>query len=397
MTAEDLEIEFIKLSAYEKNHYLMLNDKMDRILDLNSKYIELAEVKDKSLKTYIDSRFLEMKNMLDNIVREQSVCKGIMVDINKYNCELYELIVKHNELQKENVYMIKKQIANILNDIKTARDAIDYGFAKTVTNEENEKNIDNITKNIVNVTNILEKVLMKYETMMSELENGFKNTVSYEESEKNVAVITNHIVDVTNILGKMIEQYDLMMKTLDKGFESAVTNQSSQENFEIISANIEKAKLELGEVTQKDALQLRQELSDVLNQVNAQIKLFKRQSYIKHLYHNPVERKALVESFNKVMEDENIKERFNELIKGLDEESISTVVRIMKRMQMISDGNMELQDIYTKEELVELEKVKDEFTSKIIKIDNDLYYYDGFYLPVNQFDSSVFYSKYGIN
>ena len=41
--------------------------------------------------------------------------------------------------------------------------------------------------------------------------------------------------------------------------------------------------------------------------------------------------------------------------------------------------------------------MNDEFSSKIVKLNDNLYYYNGYYLPVNQFDSSVFYSKYAID
>ena len=41
--------------------------------------------------------------------------------------------------------------------------------------------------------------------------------------------------------------------------------------------------------------------------------------------------------------------------------------------------------------------MNDEFKSKIVKLNDNLYYYNGYYLPVNQFDSSVFYSKYAID
>ena len=125
--------------------------------------------------------------------------------------------------------------------------------------------------------------------------------------------------------------------------------------------------------------------------------LFKRQSYLRKLYFHPGEREALAKLFSDAMNREDSAQRFSALISGLDNESRNTVSDIIHRMGMIADGNKSLQDVYTQREQEEFVRMNDEFSSKIVKLNDNLYYYNGYYLPVNQFDSSVFFTRYGID
>ena len=133
------------------------------------------------------------------------------------------------------------------------------------------------------------------------------------------------------------------------------------------------------------------------NTIRREMNLFKRQSYLRKLYFHPGEREALAKLFSDAMNREDSAQRFSALISGLDNESRNTVFDIIHRMGMIADGNKSLQDVYTQREQEEFVRMNDEFSSKIVKLNDNLYYYNGYYLPVNQFDSSVFYSKYAID
>lgn len=133
------------------------------------------------------------------------------------------------------------------------------------------------------------------------------------------------------------------------------------------------------------------------NTIRREMNLFKRQSYLRKLHFHPGEREALAKLFSDAMNREDSAQRFSALISGLDNESRNTVSDIIHRMGMIADGNKSLQDVYTQREQEEFVRMNDEFSSKIVKLNDNLYYYNGYYLPVNQFDSSVFYSKYAID
>ena len=133
------------------------------------------------------------------------------------------------------------------------------------------------------------------------------------------------------------------------------------------------------------------------NTIRREMNLFKRQSYLRRLYFHPGEREALAKLFSDAMSREDSAQRFSALISGLDNESRNTVSDIIHRMGMIADGNKSMQDVYTQREQEEFVRMNDEFSSKIVKLNDNLYYYNGYYLPVNQFDSSVFFSRYGID
>ena len=133
------------------------------------------------------------------------------------------------------------------------------------------------------------------------------------------------------------------------------------------------------------------------NTIRREMNLFKRQSYLRKLYFHPGEREALAKLFSDAMNREDSAQRFSALISGLDNESKNTVSDIIHRMGMIADGNKSLQDVYTQREQEEFVRMNDEFSSKIVKLNDNLYYYNGYYLPVNQFDSSVFFTRYGID
>ena len=133
------------------------------------------------------------------------------------------------------------------------------------------------------------------------------------------------------------------------------------------------------------------------NTIRREMNLFKRQSYLRKLYFHPGEREALAKLFSDAMNREDSAQRFSALISGLDNESRNTVSDIIHRMGMIADGNKSLQDVYTQHEQEEFVRMNDEFSSKIVKLNDNLYYYNGYYLPVNQFDSSVFFTRYGID
>ena len=133
------------------------------------------------------------------------------------------------------------------------------------------------------------------------------------------------------------------------------------------------------------------------NTIRREMNLFKRQSYLRKLYFHPGEREALAKLFSDAMNREDSAQRFSALISGLDNESRNTVSDIIHRMGMIADGNKSLQDVYTQREQEEFVRMNDEFSSKIVKLNDNLYYYNGYYLPVNQFDSRVFFTRYGID
>lgn len=115
-------------------------------------------------------------------------------------------------------------------------------------------------------------------------------------------------------------------------------------------------------------------------------------------YVHKFEKNIIMKAFGDIKRDEAFEQKFLKLTKNLDKESIDTLVRIFNRIEKIywAPENVHL-DLYTQEEKKKLRELKENFTDKIMKISSGLYYYDGYYLPANQFEDSVFYYKHGID
>lgn len=122
----------------------------------------------------------------------------------------------------------------------------------------------------------------------------------------------------------------------------------------------------------------------------------KRYLQRKVLYNNDHERKVIT-SFYDYYNRDDFKDKFLALVKNLDAESIKTIVRILKRQQMIKGTEGEKLDILTTEEQDKRIKIKEEFDFGRLKICDDLYCYNNYFLPVNHFEVSVFIDKHGID
>lgn len=137
--------------------------------------------------------------------------------------------------------------------------------------------------------------------------------------------------------------------------------------------------------------------TEQLKAILAEVRYCHRNIKPRPIYMNLTERAALADSFGQIMQDGAVfEQKFQALIRGLDAESRGTVIRILTRMHRILDHNAKGLDLYTEQEKEDLLKLHEEFEAKILKISDSMFCYDKYLLPVNQFDSSVFYSRYGM-
>ena len=228
------------------------------------------------------------------------------------------------------------------------------------------------------------------------IENGISEN---NKHAGEIRALNNSLsVDIKSLSDSVTAGFDKTSKT---GEYADILNGLSADN-ESISADIKSLSDSVTAGFDKTSKtgEYAQSLLDAENTANTirrEMNLFKRQSYLRKLYFHPGEREALAKLFSDAMNREDSAQRFSALISGLDNESRNTVSDIIHRMGMIADGNKSLQDVYTQREQEEFVRMNDEFSSKIVKLNDNLYYYNGYYLPVNQFDSSVFFTRYGID
>ena len=280
-------------------------------------------------------------------------------------------------------------------DIKSLSDSVTAGFDKASKTGEYVSVFDSLSADN-------ESISADIKSLSDSVTAGFDKTSKtgeYADTLNGLSADNESIsADIKSLSDSVTAGFDKTSKT---GEYVSVLDGLSADN-ESISADIKSLSDSVTAGFDKTSKtgEYAQSLLDAENTANTirrEMNLFKRQSYLRKLYFHPGEREALAKLFSDAMNREDSAQRFSALISGLDNESRNTVSDIIHRMGMIADGNKSLQDVYTQREQEEFVRMNDEFSSKIVKLNDNLYYYNGYYLPVNQFDSSVFFTRYGID
>ena len=280
-------------------------------------------------------------------------------------------------------------------ELKSLSDSVAAGFDKTSKTGEYTDALNGLSSDNESLSDDIK-------SLSDSVPAGFDKTSKtgeYADALNGLSADNESLLDdIKSLSDSVAEGFDKTSKT---GEYADALNGLSTDN-ESISADIKSLSDSVAAGFDKTSKtgEYAQSLLDAENTANTirrEMNLFKRQSYLRKLYFHPGEREALAKLFSDAMNREDSAQRFSALISGLDNESRNTVSDIIHRMGMIADGNKSLQDVYTQREQEEFVRMNDEFSSKIVKLNDNLYYYNGYYLPVNQFDSSVFYSKYAID
>ena len=294
-------------------------------------------------------------------------------------------------------------------EIKSLSDSVAAGFDKTSKTGEYADALNGLSADN-------ESISAEIKSLSDSVTAGFDKTSKtgeYADALNGLTSKTGEYADALNGLSSDNESISADIKSLSDsvtaGFDKTSKTGEYVSVLDGLSADNESISAEIKSLSDSVAAgfdktsktgEYAQSLLDAENTANTirrEMNLFKRQSYLRKLYFHPGEREALAKLFSDAMSREDSAQRFNALISGLDNESRNTVSDIIHRMGMIADGNKSLQDVYTQREQEEFVRMNDEFSSKIVKLNDNLYYYNGYYLPVNQFDSSVFFTRYGID
>ena len=275
-------------------------------------------------------------------------------DSDKHIVELIENGISENNKHAGEIRSLNNSLSG---DIKSLSDSITAGFDKTSKTGEYVSVLDGLSADN-------ESISADIKSLSDSVTAGFDKT---SKTGEYVSVLDGLSADNESISADIKSLSDSVTAGFDK------TSKTGEYAQSLLDAE------------------------NTANTIRREMNLFKRQSYLRKLYFHPGEREDLAKLFSDAMNREDSAQRFSALISGLDNESRNTVSDIIHRMGMIADGNKSLQDVYTQREQEEFVRMNDEFSSKIVKLNDNLYYYNGYYLPVNQFDSSVFFTRYGID
>ena len=313
-------------------------------------------------------------------------------DSDKHIVELIENGISENNKHAGEIKAFNNSLSD---DIKSLSDSVTAGFDKTSKTGEYADALNGLSSDNKSIS-------AELKSLSDSVAAGFDKTSKtgeYADALNGLSSDNKSIsAELKSLSDSVAAGFDKTSKT---GEYADALNGLSTDN-ESISADIKSLSDSVAAGFDKTSKtgEYAQSLLDAENTANTirrEMNLFKRQSYLRKLYFHPGEREALAKLFSDAMNREDSAQRFSALISGLDNESRNTVSDIIHRMGMIADGNKSLQDVYTQREQEEFVRMNDEFSSKIVKLNDNLYYYNGYYLPVNQFDSSVFYSKYAID
>ena len=337
--------------------------------------------------------------LIDCISHHTEEILGCITDSDKRSSDSDKHIVGliENGISENNKHAgeIKAFNNSLSGDIKSLSDSVTAGFDKTSKTGEYVSVFDSLSADN-------ESISADIKSLSDSVTAGFDKTSKtgeYVSALDGLSADNESIsADIKSLSDSVTAGFD---KTAKTGEYADTLNGLSADN-ESISADIKSLSDSVTAGFDKTSKtgEYAQSLLDAENTANTirrEMNLFKRQSYLRKLYFHPGEREALAKLFSDAMNREDSAQRFSALISGLDNESRNTVSDIIHRMGMIADGNKSMQDVYTQREQEEFVRMNDEFSSKIVKLNDNLYYYNGYYLPVNQFDSSVFFSRYGID
>ncbi|BEK05904.1 FkbM family methyltransferase [Campylobacter jejuni] len=98
----------------------------------------------------------------------------------------------------------------------------------------------------------------------------------------------------------------------------------------------------------------------------------------------------------KYLIENNTHEKILNLCKNLDNESRTLVFRILTRLKNFQ-VNPNYQIKYTKDEKQDLEKLQNEFFPNILPISKGIFGWNGYFLPIKQFEISVFWHKHAMH
>ena len=96
-----------------------------------------------------------------------------------------------------------------------------------------------------------------------------------------------------------------------------------------------------------------------------------------------------------IKNDTNFYQKYLNLIKNLDKESVEIINNIVGKIS--NYNNIDEPVYFSQSQSQKIKELSEEYNNKIIKINEELFIYDKYILPKNQFEIEAFYGKYGMD
>lgn len=250
-----------------------------------------------------------------------------------------------------------------------------------------------------------------------EIRNQEKNTVALlvEEIGKQER---NSVALLVEEIGKQERQsVDLLTKKLERNEKNLLTllmaekvkqekntvallTEENRKLKEILRSDIknylEQQETFIEEIKISDKI-ITSTISQCTDKLEKELK-FTQNNYLtkKQKWCNKFEKSMVEANWGDVSQLPDFSEKFKLLIHNMDNKSIEILTNILIRQKKILSSSEDEIDLFTVEEQEDLKKLLENFNSRIFKLHDNLFIYQKYYLPINHFESSVFYFRHGI-
>ena len=115
------------------------------------------------------------------------------------------------------------------------------------------------------------------------------------------------------------------------------------------------------------------------------------------LYRSAKDERITIGNYFKDIKTVEFQDKYRRLIKNLDSSSREAIIKCIQRVRKVNDCNDVEMDIFSEEEKKEMLKVYYCFKDQVVQLDEEIWSYRGYLLPVNDFSSVIFYDRLGLS
>lgn len=304
---------------------------------LNKKFNKVMQSVN-SVKNDITNQILQIKNQQNNLTKQ-----------------INEISVSQKNAINAHIATLLQQIAKL----KSETDVLSENIVEQISNTAN--NIENTIQTTTKDTN---------QQLLYLFSNLSQQTADIASETKNMSLLSSKAY--SDVKSEVLANRQEIVK-------------NTKDVIKALASNADETKANIQSV--------RQDIEHTNNRISDTKKSVERNQV---LYFNPWSTSVNAERGNcDMVSAPNFEERFKKLMAGLPDESAETVVKIIRRLQMIKDTNSAL-DLFTDEEKAQLKKVRD-LNNETLKVSDNLYAYKNYMLPINHFEPSVFVYNHGIS
>ena len=116
----------------------------------------------------------------------------------------------------------------------------------------------------------------------------------------------------------------------------------------------------------------------------------------KYLYKSAHEKNS-IENFRVFRERSDFQQCLIDLLKGLDEKSRATVIRILKRQELVLEAEGLPLDIFSPDEQRRIKQLEERVKKGVLKVSDNCYCLEDFMLPISKFEMSIVFDRHGVH